>query len=60
MSRGGDTKRVVVVAGRWQWGWYGEGGSGGTERTAAVARRGWQQWHIEGGQTVWVGSTLGL
>ena len=49
MCGGGDTKRVVAVAGRRQRGWYGDGSGGGTERVAAVAWRGQWQWHREGG-----------
>ena len=40
MGEGGDTKRVVAVAGRRRWGWYGEGGSSGIERVATVAWEG--------------------
>ena len=40
MGEGGDTKRVVAVAGRWRQGWYREGGGSGTERVATVAWEG--------------------
>ena len=52
MGRGGDTKRVVVVAGRQRRGWYREGGGSGTERVAvAVAQRRQWRWHGEVGSS---------
>ena len=47
-GQGGDTKKVAVVAGRRQRGWYGDGGGGSTETVAAAAQRWQRQQHRDG------------